>query len=475
MIYRRTIAFLGSIATVATIAGVPAPTLAESLSVISVQTGHSVVIDAAGLTRIAVGDARIAGVVPIGTAQFIVNGKTPGHTTIFVWGNKGRRDTYEITVTEQSFDDIAKLLRSAINEPDVHVVAFNTNLIVRGTVNDGAAYARLADILERFKGAKFTSSGKGDGVILNTVSVAHPLGDLQERLAQIPGASNLRVDPDPKGNVIVSGNVRDRATAERVLGAVRGLAGPYLSSDGKIVDRLAMELISQIDVKVYILEVDRTAQSQLGLRLQGFANNAIGPGSFTFVENGANPQTFGRGLNVGNFARATLLAPTIDLLMQTGHAKLLSSPDLMTVPGQEATFLVGGKIPIPQSSGLGAVSVTYQEFGVKLKVTPTVLGNGSVETKINPEVSDLDFADGVQINGFTIPALKVSTLSTDVITQAGESIIMGSLLRRIEQKNVQKIPLLGDIPILGALFRSVSYLRQESDVVFILTPTIVTR
>jgi pilus assembly protein CpaC len=124
---------------------------------------------------------------------------------------------------------------------------------------------------------------------------------------------------------------------------------------------------------------------------------------------------------------------------------------------------------------LGTVSISYKEYGVKLDVTPTILGNGSVEAVIKPEISDLDFADGIEINGFTIPALKTSKLSTDVITQNGESVVMGGLLRRQESKNVQKFPLLGDIPILGQLFRSTSYQKTDTDVVFVMTPTIVTK
>ncbi|MBD5654478.1 MAG: type II and III secretion system protein family protein, partial [Candidatus Eremiobacteraeota bacterium] len=116
-----------------------------------------------------------------------------------------------------------------------------------------------------------------------------------------------------------------------------------------------------------------------------------------------------------------------------------------------------------------------KQFGVNLNVTPTLLANGGVETVIAPEVSQLDFADGVSLNGFVVPAFKTSKLSTDVVTQSGESIVMGGLLNRLESKNVQKIPLLGDLPILGQLFRSVSYQRSDSDVVFVMTPTIVVK
>jgi pilus assembly protein CpaC len=233
------------------------------------------------------------------------------------------------------------------------------------------------------------------------------------------------------------------------------------------------------------MEVDKTAQSQLGMRLQGAlpgGSSAFAGGqgfslttpSIVAIENPV-ANAFGSVLKFGSLARATMLAPTLDLLISEGHAKLLSSPDLMTMPGTEATFLVGGSIPIPVSNGLGSVTITFKDFGVNLKVTPTVLGSGAVECKIAPEVSNLDFSDGVTLNGFTVPALKVSKLSTDVVTQTGESIIMGGLLNRIESVNVQKIPILGDLPILGKLFRSVNYQKQESDVVFILTPTIITR
>jgi len=460
------------------------PAAADSVQILSIQTGHSVILAAPGLRRVAVGDGRIAGVVPVGTTQLVVNGKSPGHTTIFIW-NSGTRSTYEVTVTEQSFDDIAKVVRTAINEPSVQVVAFNANLIVRGTVSDIAAFNHLSDVLDRFKGGKFSANGGGSGAIVNAVNVAKPLGNIQADITAIPGTHGLRVDADQKGNVVVSGSVRDQVEAQQVLDKVKGLAGPYLASDGKVINRMGVDHTSQVDVKVYVLEVDNTAQSSLGLRLNTATNTAVGAGgaqaftisptpSLTAIEsprvtNFPNPFLF------GPFARISVLAPTLDLLLQEGHAKLLSSPNLTTQPGQEATFLVGGEIPIPISNGLGTVSITYKEFGVKLNVTPTILGNGSVEAKITPEVSDLDFADGISINGFTVPALKTSKLSTDVITRDGESIVMGGLLRRQEQKTVLKFPVLGDLPILGALFRSTAYRRNDSDVIFVMTPTIVTR
>src|SRR6202790_2982804 len=250
------------------LAGAAVPAKPKKISIILVQTGPSLVLRAPQLTRVAVGDSRIAGVVPIGTSQVVVNGKSMGHTTIFVRCG-GKRQSYEVTVTEQGFDDIAKLLRAAINETDVQVVAFESNVFIRGSVSDAVAFARLNDIVQRFSGAKFSSNKGGEAKIVNMVTVARPLGDLQVRLAAIPGASDLRVDPDAKGNVIVSGAVRDRATAESVLNKVRGLAGPYLAADGRVIDRLATDMISQVDVKVYILEIDKPATTHPALGLRG--------------------------------------------------------------------------------------------------------------------------------------------------------------------------------------------------------------
>jgi pilus assembly protein CpaC len=467
------IRLVGMLAAAALSIGLAAPVHAgQAASLLSVQSGHSVLLQTPGISRVAVGDSRIAGVLPIGTSQLVVNGKAPGQTTIFVWEG-GHRLDYEITVTEQNMDDLAQMLRTSIDEPGVQVISFRNSVVVRGTVADGAQFTALTQILDRFD--EYAKAQKYS--VVNAVTVAHPLGDLQHDLASIPGAGSIRVDPDGKGNVIVSGHVKDPVTAQAILERAKGLAGPYLAADGKLLDRISTDTTSQIDIKVYVLEVDRTAMSNLGVQLQSATftpggTYTLGPPSFPAVELPQNP---GGALKVGAFFRTITLAPTLNLLMTEGHAKLLSSPDLVTVPGNNATFLVGGSIPIPFSTGLGQVSIQYQTFGVQLNVTPTLLGNGSVEAKIQPEVSDLDFQDGVQENGFVIPALKTSKLSTDVITQPGESIIMGGMVRHIESRFINKVPLLGDIPILGQLFRSTNYQNNQSDVVFVMTPQVITR
>lgn len=379
---------------------------AAQASLLSVQSGHSTVLATPGLSRVEVGDGRIAGVVPIGTAQIVITGKSPGHTTIFVW-TAGGRSSYEVTVTQEQLDDLAQVMRATINEPGVEVMSFNHSVVVRGVVADGGHYQTINDIVSRFQ----PYAQREKDVIVNAVTVQHPMGELQQQIANLPGASSIHVDPDGKGNVIVSGHVHDATTAQAILERARGLAGAYLASDGKLIDRITTDTTSQIDVKVYVLEVDRTALNNLGLQLQAatFLQNGgylLGPPLFPVVE---QPQPAGKALNVGPFFRTVTLAPTLNLLMQEGHARMLSAPDLVTLPGNKATFLVGGEIPIPYNGGPnGQITIEYKEYGVRLEVIPTLLGNGSVETQISPEVSSLDYANAVSANGFTIPSLRES-------------------------------------------------------------------
>ncbi len=471
-----------SAAVSAAIVAAPLAASADASIALFVRTGETTIIKTPGLTRIALGDNKVAGVVPLADDELVVNGKAAGRTSLLVWTANGRR-TYDVTVREQSLDSLCQMLHNAIADRDVHVDAFDRSVVLNGSVDTGERLVHLSEVVARFE--PIASAGKY--TIVNAVTVSKPLGPLQNELAGDDATRGVRVDRDPKGNLIVSGQVQDRTTAEHVLARVRALAGPYLAIDGKVIDRIETATVSQVDVKVYVLEVDETALRQLGVNLQSATFNkdgtyTLGSPQFPAVEspfvgsgNGSGPGVAGRALTIGSFFRTVTLAPTLNLVLTSGHARMLSSPDLVTLPGHQADFLVGGQIPIPYASGPQQIAIQYKDFGVRLQVTPTILGGGAVETTIAPEVSDLDFQDGVSLNGFVVPALKTSRLSTNVVTNAGESIVLGGLLRRQEQRFVDKIPVLGDLPILGKLFRSTRYQNQQTDVVFVMTPQILTR
>jgi Flp pilus assembly secretin CpaC len=444
----------------------------QAVTTIYVPSGQSATVAVAGVTRLAIGDSQIAGVLMAANGQLLVNGKSHGETTLFVWQGTTRK-TYLVEVTQASLDEYARVIRNAIDEPHVFVSIAKNAIVISGNVVDVQQFGHVNDVVARFadlaKNEKFT--------VVNAVTVSEQLGSLQKQLGKMRGLESVSVDLDGKGNVVVSGEVRDRQAEELALQRAGGIAGAYLSADGKVIDRMTTERSTQIGVKCYILEIDNTGLTQLGLRLQGANPDPSNPGAFIYgdpVFQGLEGAT-NSALNIAPFARVTRLAPTLDLIIQSGHGKVLSEPNLVTTPGTAATFLVGGEIPYAFSTGLGQISIVFKEYGVKLDMTPRMLGNGSIETLIAPEVSDLDYQNGITLNGFVVPALKTSKLSTDMITQPGESVIMGGLLRRLEQRTISRLPILGDLPILGPLFRSTRYQNSQTDVVFIMTPEAIVR
>jgi Flp pilus assembly secretin CpaC len=450
---------------------------AEEIKDIRLLTGQSIVLQTPGLTRVGTGDKTIAGIFPIANTAVLLNGKSPGKTTVLTWMGD-RRVTYEVTVIDQNLDEFVRLLHAEIKSPDVRIITLNHSVVLEGTVETPEEFLDLDDVFARFQ--KTADDNKYE--LVNAVTVARPMGDLQGELNALPGVTATSIERDGKGNIIVSGRVLDDTVAQKVIDRVRANAGGYLAPDGKIEDRLTVDTTTEVDIKVYVLEVDRTAQSQLGLRLQSGTPiqgepgyYTLGPANFPVQEEPKSATSPISALGLGTFVRTTILAPTLDLVLNTGHSRILSSPDLVTLPGKEGTFLVGGQIPIPVASGPSQVTIVYKDYGIQLKVTPNVLPNGTVESVVAPEVSQLDFADGVDISGFEVPALKTSRLSTDVVTQPGESIVLGGLMSRVEQRNINKIPLLGDIPILGQLFRSTSYQSNETDLVFVMTPEVIAR
>jgi pilus assembly protein CpaC len=471
---RRLLALLFAFALTSAVPGVAQSLSAgrQTATTVNVPSGESTTVSMAGVTRLAIGDSQIAGVIMAGNGQVLINGKAHGQTTLFVWQGQSRR-TFLIDVTQQSLDDYARVMRNAIDEPHVVVAVAKNAIVLSGNVADVQQFGRVTDVVSRFvdlsKSEKFT--------VVNAVTVAQQLGFLQKQLGRMAGLENVNVDLDGKGNVVVSGMVHDRQAAELALARAGGIAGAYLSADGKVIDRLTSDMTTQIGVKVYVLEIDDTGLTQLGLRLQGANPDPANPGAFIY----GNPifQTLegspGSPLAIAPFARITRLAPTLDAILTSGHAKILSEPNLVTSPGTQAKFLVGGEIPYVVSTGLGQVSIVFKEYGVKLDITPKILGNGSIETAIAPEISDLDYQNGISLNGYTVPAFKTSKLSTDVITMPGESVVMGGLLRRIDQRTINRIPVLGDLPILGKLFRSTSYQHSNTDVVFVMTPEAIVR
>ena len=246
----------------------------------------------------------------------------------------------------------------------------------------------------------------------------------------------------------------------------------------------------QVMLQVRFAEVSRSALSSLGVNLgvsdgKSFVGSNVGgvsPFGTQQIANGlsalaapspgAAVTIFGQGVT-GN----TSFQYFIEALRQNSLLRILAEPNITVISGQEGSFLAGGAIPIPVSQGGtgngAAISVEYREYGVKLKFVPVVLGDGKVRLKVSPEISDLDYANSVTAGGFKIPGITQRKVTTTVELADGQTFAIAGLLNTSVASSKDVTPLLGDLPVIGALFRTVRYSRKETEMVVLITPHLV--
>jgi len=286
------------------------------------------------------------------------------------------------------------------------------------------------------------------------------------------GSTSLLVwtacDREPRQSQVV---VQGAATA--------ALAEPLVRFDEEIVP-------SQVQTDIRFVEVRRSKLREVGLRIFGTASNnfligAPGTGPATVPVGGVSgvgpgaPFPLSRdGFNIlwGGGSSKFLLG--LDALENSGFAYTLAQPSLVALNGQSASFLAGGEFPIPvPSSGSDSLSIEYKEFGVRLTITPTVVGRNRISLKVAPEVSELDFTAGITIAGTQVPALNVRRTDTSVSLADGESFVISGLISTNSSSVVDKLPFLGDVPVLGAFFRSSRIERDERELLMVVTPRLV--
>jgi pilus assembly protein CpaC len=315
------------------------------------------------------------------------------------------------------------------------------------------------------------------------VKVEFDLQALQDQYKTMFPGSAIKV-ATLNGAITLTGRVPSLQVADQAA----KLAEPF----GKVLNFLEISGGQQVSLAVKFAEVSRSATSHLGVNLgfsdgTSFGGSNIGQvnplGILTVGANEAalsivtpNPAVtlFGKGM-LGQ----TAFAYFVDALRQNNLLRVLAEPNLTATSGQEASFLAGGEFPIPVTQGGGtgaggsAVTIEYREFGVKLRMTPIVLGDGKIRLRVAPEVSDLDFTTAVRFNGFVVPGLTSRKLETVVELNEGQTFALAGLLNNNVTATKDVTPVLGDIPVVGALFRSVRYQRKETELVVLVTPKLV--
>ncbi|MCT2559380.1 type II and III secretion system protein family protein [Tsuneonella sp. YG55] len=284
------------------------------------------------------------------------------------------------------------------------------------------------------------------------------------------------------GKLLLTGMVNDPGAAGRAAQLAKAYAGD------NVINLITVGGSQQVMLEVKFAEINRTIGERLGI------DHAFGGSRFSGVIGsgaglvGAGPATlgaivdsfgiFGTSYNIGTLG----IDSTLNALENKGLAKLLANPTLVALSGERASFLAGGEFPIPVSQGTGggatggggnAITIEYKPFGVSLGFTPTVLGDKVISLIVEPEVSSIDPSASVTVNGLTVPGLQTRRASTTVELRDGESFAIAGLLRNDFQSTVKQLPLLGNIPILGALFRSTNFQKGETELLIVVTPRLV--
>ena len=391
----------------------------DSSNDLVVAVGKSVLVDCARpVERVAVGSAELAEATAVSPTEIMINGKAAGETTLIVWQTGGGRQF------------------------------FNVKIRATNPVANDRLEALRRELRTEFPGQPLRVSQEGTSVFLR-------------------------------------GTVKDLESSDRAV--------EIASTAGKVVNLLYVNVPPeepQILLKVRFASLDRTLNRQLGINIFSTgAANTIGsittqqfsPPTLANSGNGSNPSTFNLSnlLNLFIFRPDINLGATIQALETNGVLQILAEPNLLVANGKQGSFLAGGEYPYPVVQGTGGVSgtaaitVQFKEFGVRLNFIPTITPRGTIRLQVAPEVSNLDFANGLTISGFTVPSLDSRKVNTEVELSQGQSFAIGGLLDNRETKNLSKIPFIGDVPVLGKLFQSISKSRTNTELIVIVTPEIV--
>ncbi len=376
---------------------------------VEVSLNESKYMAAPGITRLAVGNPAIADVQLLSSGDFLLVGKKAGTTSLIVWSDGGRRTEYTVYVAGND-RGMASAIQDAIGYPKVHVQMIENRVMLRGKVE----------------------------------------------------------------------NQHEHDIALKI-------AGLYTGGDGSgVIDLLEMEHPSQIRLEAQIIEINSDYTKNLGIQYwsQTPGSNSNSGGSSDNPNNNITVGTAGLFYGGEDFSstrkhggwlgsHVANVNVTLQALINEGKARILSRPSITTMSGKTANILIGGRIPIPVSDGNGNVSIDWHEYGVKLKIEPVVDSEDKITSKIHAEVSTLDYSHGVKIDSFSVPGIATREAESEVNVRSGMTMAIGGLINSEDAKIVSKIPLLGDIPIIGRFFRHTSNTRDKREVIILITPTLV--
>jgi len=312
-------------------------------------------------------------------------------------------------------------------------------------------------------------------VAVYDLQVSYDLSLLKQKIHEVlPEEQGVKVIAT-RDAITLSGRVSNSASLSQVM----ALAEAY-APKGKVYNLLEVSGVHQVMLEVRVAEMSKQLINRLGVNfsyLRGGDFGITALGGLSELSDFDGDLTLDVSSNVNALFRFHSGSATwtgfIDALKSDGLVKILAEPTLITLSGQSANFLAGGEYPVPVPQGLGTAAIEYKPFGVGLSFTPTVLSEKKISIQVTPEVSELDFSIALPVAGYLVPGLSTRKASTTVELADGQSFAIAGLIKETIKDNLQKYPFLGDIPILGTLFRSHSFQKDETELIIIATPHLV--
>jgi pilus assembly protein CpaC len=428
-------------------AAAPAPALAQPAGAskptndvaLSAGTGRLIQLDGA-MSDLFVANDGIADVQVRSSNQIYIFGKAPGETTIYAT-NKAGRVLYSANVrVGTNIGSIDEMLSLAMPDARIQATPMNGIVLLTGTVAAPQDVEEANRLVQAFVGTGTQVVSRLKTATPLQVMLKVKIAEVSRSLIRNIGVNLLTKDTTGGFTFgIGSGRNPGKLSAEDLAGFPNALIplpgggyieGPYDPSTGTFVNPRGTS----------VAEIQKGPGTTLGL--------------------------------AGRLLGLDILA-AIDLAENGNLATTLAEPTLTALSGETASFLAGGEFPIPISNGINGLAIEYKQFGVSLAFTPVVLEGGRISMRVRPEVSELSAANGITLNGFNIPGLSTRRTETTVELGSGQSFMIGGLMRNNSANGVEKAPFLGDLPILGTLFRSKAFRKDESELVIVVTPYLV--
>ncbi|NBD09582.1 MULTISPECIES: type II and III secretion system protein family protein [Corallococcus] len=431
-----------------------APALAQEGSTVSLGVGTQKVLTIPGLSRVALGDPSIAEVKTLGTGQLLVTGNQEGKTTLLVWKSSGQRISYLVTVRKQDPNEVISEIKRLLGE----IEGVSVRMVGDRIYLDGQAYTtqdadRIEQVVSLYPNVKsfVKIAPNAKKLVAQNLNAAFQKAGLKNVQANVVGAT-----------IFLEGSVesqQDLQKAELITKAI----------GEKVENLLVVGIKRMILSEVQFVEIRRNSRDRYGIKYPTDITGSL-TATVNLTKSLIPSADAVSGLILGATGGSDL---SIGFQSNDGYGRLLAQPKLVCASGEKAEFLAGGEVPIPLITNT-QFTVEYKPYGVILKIRPTADRNGNIQTEVEAEASEIDTSVSVSFGGSSaIPGFRTRKVKTNVTVRHGETIVLSGVFSHDEQKAVAKLPGLGNIPIVGELFKNRAFDSTKRELVIFVTPRIV--